>query len=65
MTEATSDVKGLLPVEMEKKKLDEARERLEEIQKDAKDREEEIAKITTVAATFAERREVCFPVLFT
>ena len=52
-------------MEMEKKKLDEARERLEEIQKDAKDREEEIAKITTVAATFAERREVCFPVLFT
>ena len=58
-------MKGLLPVEMEKKKLNEARERLEEIQKDAKDRQEEIAKITTVAATFAERREVCFLSCFT
>ena len=59
VTEATSDVKSLFPVELDKEKLAKAKEKLERIQQDARDREEEVTAICTLADAFDEKRKVC------
>ena len=58
MVEATSDVKRLFPLETDRERLEQARDRLLSIQSDAEGKKPTVDTLSTLATQFAEKREV-------
>ena len=58
VTEATTHVKGLFPLEIDREKLNESKERLERIQEEANGEKPRVDRMIDLTAAFEDSREV-------
>lgn len=59
MAEATADVKRLFPLETDRERLEQARDKLLSVQRDAEERKSTVDSLCSLATQFAEKRLVC------
>ena len=59
VAEATADVKRLFPLETDRERLEQARDKLLSVQRDAEERKSTVDSLCSLATQFAEKRLVC------